>query len=350
MSLEAAVAHSLIAVEHTHRYRVGAELCSGLRVVDLCCGSGYGSRILRETAASVVGVDNDVRTVDMANASVGQEADVSFEVADAHEFLRRDLWSDFDAVVLLEGLEHLENPADALQSLVRLAEHGMRLVMSVPNSKTLGESNPYHVTDFDYESARAAFADFDDCVWLYQFLAEGSLITAGVEAEPVSELVDRERGEPAYANHYLVCVNAGDAASRASALATLELAPVHNRYMLNLESANEELRRANARLAREQLGKADSAAASLVARLEAERAALEAAKRHLAGELDPEAAARAERQALVQRIEELHDQVLAQDRQLRDLTATRGFRLVTSYWRLRDHAKRAVRLGRPRNS
>jgi capsule polysaccharide export protein KpsE/RkpR len=159
-------------------------------------------------------------------------------------------------------------------------------------------------------------------------------------------VVTGERGEPEYANHFIVCVNLEEAAPELAPWgeARLELAPAHNRYMLNLERANAELRRANARLARARLGKADSAAASLLGKLEAEKEELEA---RLSGidPRDPEGPARAERRALITRVEELHEQLLAQDRELRGMTSTRVWRFAARYWDTRDRLKRAVRRG-----
>jgi 2-polyprenyl-3-methyl-5-hydroxy-6-metoxy-1,4-benzoquinol methylase len=339
LTLEAAAAHSLLALEHLHRYDVAAELCAGDRVVDLCCGTGYGSQVLAGQAVEVLGVDNDVGAIDAAQAAFGGDA-VRFEVADAHEFLRRELHEAFDAIVLLEGLEHLQRPDEAVESLKRHASRGMRLVVSLPNSRTLGEENPHHVTDYDHEAVAETFEGFDDVTILYQFLAEGSLVRRADSDGQDARVIASERGEIEYANHFIVCVNCGDRVAAAdSGRAQLELAPVHNRYMKNLEAANEELRRTNARLGREWLGKADSAAASLLAKLEWERAELE---QLLAG-FDRSDPVTAERKSLVSRIEQLHEQVLAQDRQLREMAGTRVWRLAGRYWATRDRVKRLGR-------
>ena len=60
----------------------------------------------------------------------------------------------------------------ACLNLSENAGRGMRLVVSVPNSKLLEEDNPHHATDFGYEEARAAFAGFPRLSMLPQYLAE----------------------------------------------------------------------------------------------------------------------------------------------------------------------------------
>ena len=81
--------------------------------------------------------------------------------------------------------------------------------------------------------------------------------------------------------------------------------------------------------------KADSAAATLVARLELERQELEERRLHESYD----------RQAHLRRIEELQEWALDLERQLKEITATRAWRLATRYWRSREAMKRAL-LGR----
>lgn len=341
LTLEEAAAHSLIAVEHIHRYDLAAELLAGLRVADVGCGSGYGSRILREVCPSVTGIDKDAATIDAAQAAVGPEADVHFEVADANEFLRRELSDAFDALVLFESLEHLGDPEEALASLRDHAERGLRIVISVPNSKGLGEENPYHESEFGYEEALKACEGFADCTVLYQFLAEGSLIRRSEPAEVAGRLVATERGEPEYANHFIVCINLASQLEELPNWAKmhLEAAPLYNSYMRILEQANRELRKTNARLARSKWAKADSAASTMLGKLELERRGLR--KLRLEQSYDPDDTT--ERQAHLRRIEELHEQALQLDRTVQQMMSTRAWKLVSRYWATRDKIAGALR-------
>jgi 2-polyprenyl-3-methyl-5-hydroxy-6-metoxy-1,4-benzoquinol methylase len=265
LSFEDATAPTLIAGEHRHRYRLAASLLEGRRVLDLCCGTGYGSAILAETASSVYGVDVDAATVDAADAALRHAGNADFEVADAVEFLGRwNVAERFDAIVCFEGLEHLRELEAAIGRLRELAEGGMTMILSVPNSAGLGEENEFHVTDFSWERTLEQLGSFPGATVLTQYLAEGSVICAAEPGDPAPRIELGDRHEPEYANHYIVCV--GVDADPLDGLMQVEAAPVANRYLRDVENANRELRRANARLTRERLGKADAAAASDLAR------------------------------------------------------------------------------------
>ena len=56
-----------VAVEHWHRYLIASRFVAGKRVLDIACGEGYGSALLSQTAASVVGVDISADAVQHAS-------------------------------------------------------------------------------------------------------------------------------------------------------------------------------------------------------------------------------------------------------------------------------------------
>src|ERR1700674_5725876 len=73
-----------VVYEHLHRYLWAARLVEGRRVVDLASGEGCGAAILAESAASVVGVDLDERSVDHSRLNYGSEK-IEFQVGDAND-------------------------------------------------------------------------------------------------------------------------------------------------------------------------------------------------------------------------------------------------------------------------
>ena len=271
LTLEAAQADSVLACEHRHRYQFAAGLCAGQRVLDLCSGSGYGTAILADSAQQVVGVDNDAAAIDAAQVLIAHPRDnVSFETSDAVVYLRERVDGRFDDIVCFEGLEHLNELDQALALLRQHAERGLRIIASIPNGKLFGEQNPYHVTEFGYDEAMAAFRGFPRTVMVPQFLAEGSLICPFGAQQTDVTVSTEDRDEPESANHFIFCVNFEPAELERvhHGKINLNVAPIFNRWLEGLKHANAALRRENARLARERLGKAGSAAASALTAIE----------------------------------------------------------------------------------
>jgi 2-polyprenyl-3-methyl-5-hydroxy-6-metoxy-1,4-benzoquinol methylase len=271
LTLEAAQADTMIASEHRQRYQLAAELVPGARVLDLCCGSGYGAEIMAARAARVTGVDNDAATVETARATVGARADnVSFEVADALAFLRRRLSERFEVVVCFEGLEHMRELEAVLERLAAHALDGLRILASVPNDRLSDIRNPHHHTQFGYGEAMRAFAGFPQVRMLPQFLAEGAVICPPKAGETEVQLALGERLEPQYANHFIFACGFEAAELERAHRGRLHLsaAPIFNRWSEDLKRGADALRRENARLGRTWLGRGGSAAPAALQRFE----------------------------------------------------------------------------------
>lgn len=253
LTLETIESHSLLASEHVHRYELAAALCHDARVLDLACGTGYGSALLARVANQVTGVDIDMRTIETARLALAEEPRVSFLVSDATAYLRRCEPEDFDVVVCFEGLEHIEDVEATTRELARLAGGGTKLVISLPNSEIWEEENPYHLTEFSLSAATRLLERLGEHKLLVQNFAEGSVIVdpedPGAAAAP--ELMWPERIELEYANHYIGLVNFTEADTEGALSGKLQLAyaPAYNRHVRNIERANQELWRTNARLA-----------------------------------------------------------------------------------------------------
>ncbi len=287
LSPEEVAEPTILSAHHLHRYRLAARLCGGKRVVDLGCGTGYGADLLaRGGAEEVLGVDIDPPTVAGATRRYGRDG-LRFAAGDAVEVLGGLGAEDVDVVVAFESLEHLTDLDGALAQLERLAGHGVRLVLSVPNSAMWEEDNAFHVTDFDARSARAAFGRFDDVVVLHQHLAEGSVLLGDGEdreGRPFSgELREVANGEPEYAQSFVALVGfGGGVVDGALAHLNVVVTPHQNRFMLGLERANRQLRQANSALATGYLGNGDAGAATVLAKYASAQPELERLRAELA--------------------------------------------------------------------
>lgn len=130
---------------------------AGRRVVDMACGEGYGSQVLAETAADVVGVD--------ANPEAHEHARLRY-TAPGLRFERSliETWSaPVDAVVFLQTIEHVQDPGRLLEHFTSLVAGGEDPVVyvSTPNVLTLApegaerSGNPWHVYEYRPEEFRA---------------------------------------------------------------------------------------------------------------------------------------------------------------------------------------------------
>lgn len=133
---------------HLIVYEWIAKRVAGMRVIDMACGEGYGSRTLADNAASVIGVD--------ANPEAHEHARLRYESANLS--FERDLIETFrasaDAVVFLQTIEHLQDTGAALEHFKDLVGPSGMVFLSTPNVRTLApkgaerSDNPWHVHEY----------------------------------------------------------------------------------------------------------------------------------------------------------------------------------------------------------
>ncbi|HTX86644.1 MAG TPA: class I SAM-dependent methyltransferase [Candidatus Nanoarchaeia archaeon] len=137
---------NIIYDEHLVRYQLAAQISRGKRILDIACGSGYGSKILAEAgAAKVVAIDRGAEAVGEARRNYGQEK-IEFKVGDAENIAESD--REFDMVVSFETIEHLENPEKYLAEVARVLKTEGIFLASTPNREVFGQKNPYHSHEF----------------------------------------------------------------------------------------------------------------------------------------------------------------------------------------------------------
>ena len=176
-----------IAYEHWHRYAFARRLVEGKRVLDVACGEGYGSALLGTVAASVVGLDIDMASIDRARLAYADGKRIRFIAASCTGLPLPT--ASIDVVVSFETIEHL-SAADQLQMLIEfgrvLAPDGL-LVISSPNKRLYsderGYANPYHLHElYRDELARLLSRRFPAQRWYHQRLGYWSGIWEEREA------------------------------------------------------------------------------------------------------------------------------------------------------------------------
>jgi SAM-dependent methyltransferase len=153
------------------RYHFASQFCAKKRVLDVACGSGWGSRFLTDNgAAAVVGVDSSEPVVAFATARYGTNS-TRFHHSDMEVFASEP----FDIIVCFESLEHVKNPAGALRNLIGLLQPEGIILLSASVLPTM-DFYPFHRHEFTHD-------------YLHRLCAHFGL-------KPISELTVEDKFEP----------------------------------------------------------------------------------------------------------------------------------------------------------
>jgi SAM-dependent methyltransferase len=141
-----------LACHHISRYLLAQSWTIGQRVIDVACGTGYGSAILaRDTSRQVVGIDLSRIAVETAQAD-WPRSNLVFAMGDALDLGLPS--GSVDTVVSFETIEHVHDPKRFLDQMALVLRPGGRLILSTPDRNYYspgaqpGEShNPFHPSE-----------------------------------------------------------------------------------------------------------------------------------------------------------------------------------------------------------
>lgn len=139
--------------EHAHlaRYLWAAGRVRG-DVLDVACGTGYGTKILLDAAAvtRVTAVDNYQPAVERTRAQAPAAEVVCAEVPPLPFGDGR-----FDAVVSMETIEHIDDDRAFTSEVRRVLRDGGRFLLSTPNADVTSQDgvvvNPWHAREYRRE-------------------------------------------------------------------------------------------------------------------------------------------------------------------------------------------------------
>lgn len=135
---------------HKSRYSFAKEYVKDKNVLDIACGVGYGTAILKDAGAKrVVGIDLSKDAINHATKIYGSEG-ILFSVGDAQDLKISEI---FDVIVSFETIEHLAYPEKFLSSINKYLKPGGIFIVSTPirTSGILQDKpiNPYHVREWN---------------------------------------------------------------------------------------------------------------------------------------------------------------------------------------------------------
>jgi 2-polyprenyl-3-methyl-5-hydroxy-6-metoxy-1,4-benzoquinol methylase len=169
-------------LEHIARYYFSIPYIKG-RVLDLACGSGYGTQFIakstKKTTTEVIGVDIDSSTIAYAKKTYHHPL-VSYQIEDAlDENLPRKL-GQFDTILSFETIEHVLDDHLFMNNIYNMLRPGGILVLSTPFGQGRGKpcGSPFHAHQLTDQEFKDLFDGFKSCEIYYQ---------RGVTIEPPRE-------------------------------------------------------------------------------------------------------------------------------------------------------------------
>lgn len=181
-----------IVKEHLYRYELAARQLESvteksLIVLDVACGTGYGTEILSRVSSVklVIGVDRDAEAIAYARAHHAA-TNIEYRLAD----VERWRWlPPCHVAVCLETLEHLEMPQRFVRKLKRATSMAnvweRKIILSTPIVPTR-HINPFHLHDFTAQQIEEWFAPWkpsyfevqDGTYGIWVFEAPVEIVTA----------------------------------------------------------------------------------------------------------------------------------------------------------------------------
>jgi len=151
--------------DHVARYEFAARLIGRrARVIDVACGIGYGSALLADAGATVLGIDRNAEAIAYGKQHYFRRR-VTLTAGDAADIGA----TGYNAAVCFETIEHLADPLPMLKALRRAAP---LLIASVPNEAVFPHRNriKFHYRHYTREafSALIEAAGYEITGWFGQ--------------------------------------------------------------------------------------------------------------------------------------------------------------------------------------
>lgn len=194
--------------EHLCRYRFAQLLVEDKVVLDVGSGVGYGSRILAETAGSVLALDVAEEAVRYGGERYAGE-NIELVVGDCRELpLDGD---SMDVVVSFELIEHLQAQDAHLLEVSRVLKPDGVTIISTPNrifySQESKRANPFHTHEFDFQEFRDFLKSVFGSVQIYfQNHVAGLIVGNPSLYREVTTCLEEEAGDLETTSNYFVAV------------------------------------------------------------------------------------------------------------------------------------------------
>jgi ubiquinone/menaquinone biosynthesis C-methylase UbiE len=164
-----------VRYQHLERYRWAATFVSQSRVLDVACGTGYGTALLATAGATQVdGFDCSPEAIQLAQKTC-RLPNTTFTIASADQLPVPN--GSYDMYVSFETIEHVQDDDALLQEASRVLKPGGLLLVSTPNRNLLDPGisindqpfNRFHIREYvQHEFSERLRKHFASITWYHQ--------------------------------------------------------------------------------------------------------------------------------------------------------------------------------------
>lgn len=169
----------LIYAEHVTRYEAAKQIVKDKVVLDIASGSGYGTKILAESAAKVYGVDVNEIAINYSRKNYARD-NIEYLVGDGEAIPLED--NSVDVVVTFETIEHIEDYRRFMAELARVLKPDGLAIVSTPNDLEFAEGNHFHLHEFEYNELLSLLGEYFRNIDSY-FQSTWKYVAIGTEKE-----------------------------------------------------------------------------------------------------------------------------------------------------------------------
>lgn len=123
--------NELTDIKRSSRISAIHKMIEGVKILDVGCHVGTFARILAEEGREVLGVDCLQSAITIAKR-FNQVKGVQYLCGDIFDMRLKD--NEFDCILFLETIEHVDNPNRFLKEFYRILKAGGCLIVSTPNA------------------------------------------------------------------------------------------------------------------------------------------------------------------------------------------------------------------------
>jgi ubiquinone/menaquinone biosynthesis C-methylase UbiE len=153
---------------HFKVYRFLRQFAVQKDVIDIGCGTGYGTAHLAEVAKSIIGIDISKPALKWAST---RYPNVQFRCMDAQHLEFPEC--SFDLIVSTENFEHLADQKGHVKELARVLRPDGLCFVATPNPEMfIGHHNPYHTKENSFDELDELFQDYFQKVVVLENMAE----------------------------------------------------------------------------------------------------------------------------------------------------------------------------------